>query len=228
MDADNRKFSSAEIYADVKTKLTTGRFLQGSKLRAERVRHTYNCSASTVREVFLKLSCEGHLEAIEQKGFRVPMGTPENRTDLIRMRLLLELEGVRLSLEKGGLDWEAELAASFHKLAHIENIILQTGKIVANMNLWNDAEYNFHKSLISACGSKLLLETHHNIYNRFRQQLINDDTNFGFDEHNVEEHRLIFEAVLTRDFKVTSDLLSSHIDKDLRHRSKLQLVAARV
>ncbi len=156
METADRKYSAAEIYADVKGKLTSGKFLQGGKLRAERLRHTYNCSASTVREVFLKLACEGHLEAIEQRGFRVPMGTSESRTDLIRMRVLLEKEGLKLSLENGGLDWEAELAASYHKLAHIENVIQQSGKIVSNMLFWNEAEYAFHKALISACDSKLL------------------------------------------------------------------------
>ena len=221
----DRKFSAAEIYADVKAKLTSGKFLQGGKLRAERLRLTYNCSASTVREVFLKLACEGHLEAIEQRGFRVPMGTPESRIDLIRMRVLLEREGLKMSLENGGLDWESELAASYHKLAHIENVILQSGKIVSNMVFWNEAEYAFHKALISACSSKLLLETHHNIYNRFRQQLISDDSNYGFDVRNIEEHKAIFEQAIKRDFALCSSILETHIDKDLRHRSKLQKVA---
>lgn len=228
MDEKSKKLSSAEIYDDVKAKLTAGKFLQGGKLRAERIRHNYNCSASTVREVFLKLSCEGHLEAIEQKGFRVPLGTAENRTDLIHMRLLLEKEGARLSLEKGGLDWEAELAASYHKLAHVENIIMDSGKILPHVAFWNEAEYSFHKTLISACGSKLLLEMHHNIYNRFRQQLISDDTNFGFDVTNVKEHKLIFEAALRHEVSTCVDLLQTHIDKDLRHRSKVQLLAARI
>ena len=225
METADRKYSAAEVYADVKGKLTSGKFLQGGKLRAERLRHTYNCSASTVREVFLKLACEGHLEAIEQRGFRVPMGTSESRTDLIRMRVLLEKEGLKLSLENGGLDWEAELAASYHKLAHIENVIQQSGKIVSNMLFWNEAEYAFHKALISACDSKLLLETHYNIYNRFRQQLISDDSNYGFDVRNIEEHKAIFEYAIKRDYPLCASILETHIDKDLRHRSKLQKFA---
>ncbi len=220
------KYSSSEIYSDIKSKLTIGKFLQGSKLRAERLRLNYNCSASTIREVMLKLSCEGHLEAVEQKGFRVPMGTSESRTDLVRMRVLLEKEGLKLSLENGKLDWEAELAASYHKLAHIENVIQQSGRIVSNMLFWNEAEYSFHKALISACESKLLLETHYNIYNRFRQQLISDDTNYGFDIRNIAEHKAIFDAAIKRNYPLCSSILESHIDKDLSHRSKLQKVAA--
>lgn len=226
MDASVRKFSSSEIYLDVKTKLMAGKFLQGGKLRAERLRHTYNCSASTVREVLLKLSCEGHLDAIEQRGFRVPLGTSETRIGLIHMRLLLEKEGAKLSIEKGGMDWEADLAASYHKLAHVENTIMQSGKILPHLTFWNEAEYSFHYTLISACGSQLLLDMHHNIYNRFRQQLISDDTNFGFDETNVKEHKQIFEAALGHQTEICLALLDKHIDKDLRHRSKVHLVAA--
>lgn len=216
----DKKLASAEIYTDIKDRLCSGKFIQGSRLRAEKLRQTYGCSASTMREVFFRLACEGHIESIEQKGFRVPMGTAEIRTELIGLRVMLEKEGARLSLEKGDLEWEAQLTASYHKLNHIELTIVDTGKILPHVLVWNKAEFSFHEALISACGSRLLMNTHRNIYERFRQHLIGDDTSFGFRRENIAEHRQILDAALARDFDLCQQRIESHINKDLTRRSK--------
>jgi DNA-binding GntR family transcriptional regulator len=226
VDEATRKLPSAEIYADMKDRLASGKFIQGSRLRAEKIRAGYGCSASTMREILFRLACEGHVEAIDQKGFRVPMGTAQIRTELIGLRVILEKEGLRLSLLNGDLEWEAQLSASFHKLNHIEETIAESGRIIPYLKVWNQAEFDFHRSLISACGSALLMDTHRNIYDRFRQHLVGDDTSFGFRRENIREHRQILETALTRDLDQCQNAIEIHIDKDLTRRSKYHQHAA--
>ena len=215
------------LYARLKEQLSAGKYIQGSRLRADKLRHNFNCSASALREVFLRLSTEGFLEAIPQRGFRVPRTSPVIRNDLVMMRIMLEQQGVRLSVANGTVDWEAAIVSSHHKLASIENTMNKTQKLVPHLNDWNAAELGFHKALISACQSPLLIRTHENICHRFRMHLLSDDTLYGFRDININEHREIMEAALERDAEKCCERLATHINKNLSDQSKYLLAEKR-
>lgn len=221
-----QKTSSQQVYEDLKAALAGGNFILGSRLRAERIKEKYNCSASTVREAFLRLACEGHLQAIEQKGFRVPLASLKVRNELISMRVLLEKEGAKISIENGDLDWESEVTANYHKLNLIEKRILKEGKVKPYLSRWNQAEYDFHWSIISACNSDILISTHKNIYERFRQNLLGDDMNFGFTKDIFKDHKDIMETALDRDYPRCAKAIEHNIDKDLTRRSKEQYLSS--
>ncbi|MEO0864978.1 MAG: FCD domain-containing protein, partial [Pseudomonadota bacterium] len=56
------------------------------------------------------------------------------------------------------------------------------------------AEAQFHETLISACGSQTLIDTHHRVYCRFRQQLMVEDRDFDFISKNIMHHQQILDA----------------------------------
>ncbi len=205
----------ADIFDDMRHRLITGEFGYGTKLRAEKLRHDYNCSASTVREVLFRLSTVGLVEFQEQRGFRAPFQSVERQHELTHMRILLETEGACLSIRMGGVEWESRLTAAHHKLSHIETRVRSSGDLIPLLGLWSRAEQEFHETLIDACGSGLLMRTHAVIYEQFRQQLVSAETNYGYFPENIREHQAILDAALQRNEDLMRVCVNDHLARNL-------------
>lgn len=211
MQENQTLYSSQQIYDNLRYKLITAGFKPGEKLKSEVLRQKYNCAASTMREVLFRLSCKGFVDFQEQRGFRVPFTSKEALHDLTQMRIILETQGVRLSMSHNTIEWHAKLTAAHHKLAHIESVMWKTGDVQPHVSIWNDAEWDFHDTLIMNCGSEILRATHKTIYARFRQHLVSGLNHFGFREKNVGEHAGILEAVLANDPELCSKRIHDHL-----------------
>lgn len=205
----------ADIFDDMRHRLITGEFGYGSKLRAEKLRQDYNCSASTVREVLFRLSTVGLVDFQEQRGFRSPFQSVERQHELTHMRILLETEGACLSIRLGGVEWESRLSAAHHKLSHIETRVRSSGDVIPLLGLWSRAEQEFHETLIDACGSGLLKRTHKVIYEQFRQQLVSAETNYGYFPENIREHQAILDAALERNEDLMRVTVNDHLARNL-------------
>ncbi|SFR42401.1 GntR family transcriptional regulator [Litoreibacter janthinus] len=209
------KMETPEIYADLHRKLVTAQFDHGEKLKPEDLRQTYGCSANTIREVLFRLSTVGLVSFEEQRGFRARSTSRERQHDLTQFRILLEQEGVSLSIKHGDIEWEARLSAAHHKLSHIESEVRRTGTVERLLPLWSNAEWEFHDTLISACNSPLLRETYKTIYDQFRQQLVSRVTNYGYYPDNIEEHQSILEAALARDEALCRQHIHDHLARNM-------------
>lgn len=211
MSENNSPKSSTSIYSDIRMRLISAGFQPGQKMKPEDLRKAYGCAANTIREALFRLSCDGFLDFEEQKGFRMPNSSHAMLLELGRLRILLEQEGARLSIASGSLEWEANLLAAHHKLGHIEAKMRTDADISPHIPVWCESEWHFHKSLISACGSRLLRETHRNIYDRFRQHLVTERNQFGFRPDNVAEHQCIVDAALAGNAALCAANIQEHI-----------------
>jgi DNA-binding GntR family transcriptional regulator len=204
-----------DMYRDLERRLTTNEFLHGAKLRAEILREEFGCSASSVREVLLRLSTQGLVNFREQRGFRVPERSSQKLIELTHVRILLEGEGAVLSIREGGVAWEARLTAAHHKLIHIENRIQALDDPTELVDIWFSCEGEFHQTLISACGSGTLKQLHSQIYAQFRQQLMEADRRFDFISANIKQHAEILDAALKADEALTRKRIHDHLKRHL-------------
>lgn len=211
------RFETPDIYDDLLRQLITARLTAGQKLKPADLQGTYGCSANTVREVLLRLSMVGLVSFESQRGFRVTEVTLKRREDVARFRIFLEQEGAARSMERGGVAWESRLSAAHHKLKHIETQLASDGLVETHMALWSDAEFEFHETLISACGSDLLRETYANVYLQFRQQMIGLEPKFTphYFHSIVDEHQAILGAALARDATACRDAIAAHLARHL-------------
>ncbi|QBF34310.1 GntR family transcriptional regulator [Thalassococcus sp. S3] len=211
------RIDTPDIYEDIQRKLMTAAFRPGQKLKPSELQGEYGCSANTIRDVLLRLSTVGLVDFEMQRGFRARMTTPERRRDITQFRILLEQEGAILSMQKGGVAWEAGLSAAHHKLKHIETQVVRSEDGQPPMALWSDAEREFHETLISACGSPILRETYGNIYIQFRQQMVGLERDFGADYFRaiIAEHQAILNAALARDVVQCRDAIYDHLKRNL-------------
>ena len=188
-----KKTLAGTAYAKIKADVTGGVFAPGQRLRIEDLRQAYGTGASPLREALSRLAAEGIVVSIGQRGFRVPPVSVEELRDITSMRILLETEALRQSIEHGDDEWEAEVVASFHRLTKAE---IGVG---ADFPEWEQLNKRFHDALLSACPSRWLLRFYETMYDQHRRYraLSIQATNSPRDVH--AEHERIKDAALARD-----------------------------
>jgi GntR family transcriptional regulator, carbon starvation induced regulator len=194
--------------------IVAGRLQPGSRLAiTELVRH-YDIGATPLREGLSRLVSRGLIVAIGQRGFRVASVSRDDLADITRVRVVIEVEALRLAMAKGGDAWEANILSTLHQLRrHIERVGI---KFREGAEDFDALHKGFHTSLLQACGSLRLLAAHSDLYDqayRYRRLMMR-----GFDsgERFAEVHRELAERVIARDAAKAQAVLAEHLESTLR------------
>ncbi|EHM02827.1 transcriptional regulator, GntR family [Acetobacteraceae bacterium AT-5844] len=195
-------------YRRIRTDIIFGRLAPGQRLALDWMRETYGTSISTLRELLSRLSSEELVRAEGLKGFEVaPVSAAELR-EVAALRLLLENHALEQSFAAGGLDWEGTVVAAHHKLSAVEQTLLAGSNAEAEQ--WKRYDWEFHHALVSACGSRALLQTHAAIYDRYlRYQMVAVVFRGAV---AADEHRKLLEAALARDVTAARAVLKQHVE----------------
>jgi hypothetical protein len=70
-----------------------------------------------VREALSRLTSDGIVENVPQKGFVVAPVSPEDLKDLTSVRIDIENRCLDLAIKKGDLAWEGRILSSYHRLS---------------------------------------------------------------------------------------------------------------
>ena len=203
-------------YRRIRSDIIFGVLPPGRKLRLEKVSESYGTSISTLRELLNRMCAEGLIVAESQRGFEVAPVSADDFRQVAELRLLLENHALQQSFAAGDLDWEGHVVSAHHKLAVLEKRMLEGQR--QNQELWKQCDRDFHHSLISACGSDVLLAAHATAYDRYlRYQMI---TVVFRGEIAAREHQALLEASLVRDFKRAQTIMISHIQGCVEHALK--------
>jgi len=200
-------------YRRIRADIIFGRLPPSQKLKLDSLKETYETSVSTLREILNRLSSEGLVVAEGQRGFEV---TPISATDLreiAALRLLLETHALEQSFERGEMEWEARLVATHYKLSRMEQL-MATGD-TSRAEDWKRYDWEFHQALISACGSKLLMETHSAVFDKYLRYQMVALSYRG--EIASREHQQLLDAALKRDQKTAIKILTVHIEAGVEH-----------
>jgi GntR family carbon starvation induced transcriptional regulator len=194
--------------------ILAGRLKPESRLAiTELVRH-YDIGATPLREGLSRLVSRGLIVAIGQRGFRVASVSRDDLADITRVRVVIEVEALRLAMAKGGDAWEANILSALHQLRrHIERVGI---KFREGAEDFDALHKGFHTSLLQACGSMRLLAAHSDLYDqayRYRRLMMR-----GFDsgERFAEVHRELAERVIARDAAEAQAMLAEHLESTLR------------
>jgi DNA-binding GntR family transcriptional regulator len=200
-------------YGRIRGDIISGRLAPGQRLRLDKLRRTYGASVSTLREILSRLSSEGLVLAEGQRGFEVPPVSVENLKEIADLRLLLENRALEDSFAAGDLEWEDRVVAAHHKLASMERRMSQGDR--SQVDLWKRYDWEFHQALISACGSRVLMETHAAVFDKYlRYQLI--ALSFRGDIA-ATEHKFLHDCALNRDAETAKEVLSRHVEGGVEH-----------
>jgi len=195
-------------YRQIRSDIIFGRLEPGQKLRLEDLKQDYRTSISTLRELLSRLASEGLIVAEGHRGFEVAPVSIENMREVAAMRLLLECHALTRSFSAGDMEWEGRVVAAHHKLSRLEQLLIAGND--ADAETWKRYDWEFHRALISGCGSAALLETHAGIYDKYlRYQMI---AVIFRGEVAAIEHRQLLDCALKRDAAKACKILRKHID----------------
>ena len=181
----------------------------------EALRERYGMGVSPLREALMRLDAEGLVQLEQNKGFRVSEVSRENLLDLMRTRIEIESIALRWSLQKGGVEWEANLLGAFHRLSR-QTKIDPTDPETINEG-WSREHASFHAALVSASGSPALGKT--SIRERLFEQAeryvsLSIMSNAPLRD-DVGEHKQLMRAALKCDAEKTIELNRLHISRTL-------------
>jgi len=137
----------------------------------------------------------------------VPPVTAADLRELAGLRLLLEGHALAQSFAAGDVEWEGRVVAAHHKLDVVERRMVAGRRDEAPA--WKRYDGEFHQALISACGSRALMQAHASAFERYLRYLM---VAFCFrGEAAAGEHRRLRDAALDRDAPTAVAVLEEHI-----------------
>lgn len=202
----NVETAGEKAYRRLRSDIIFGRLAPSSKLRLEVLKDAYGIGISTLRELLNRLTSEGLVVAENARGFEVAPVSADNFKELANLRLLLESHALQRSFALGDMDWEGRVVAAHHKLATMEKRTLAGDKHGVEVLKRYDSE--FHQALLSACGSRVLLDAHAAVFDKYVRYLM---IAVIFREAAPPEHHKLLECALMRDSKRAKTVLSAHI-----------------
>jgi DNA-binding GntR family transcriptional regulator len=194
-------------YRRIRADIIVGRLAPGQRLKLDGLKEAYGVSVSTLRELLNRLTSEGLIVAESARGFEVAPVSPDNLKEVAHLRLLLECHALERSFAAGDMEWEGRVVAAHHKLASIESRATNGG--LRDDELLKRYDSEFHQALLSACGSRVLLEAHASIFDKYIRYLMIAVIFRG--ELAAREHRKLLECALKRDATTAKAVLTKHI-----------------
>lgn len=211
MDDQTQKTSLTEqITEALRDAIVMADYAPLAKLKISELADRFDASSGIVREALSRLSAEGLVKALPQKGFVVAPVSRSDLEELTDVRVAIERQCLSSSIEKGGLSWEAELIAARHRLRGITDQVLKN-PAPENVREWIQSHTGFHDALTNACGNRWWLQIRRQLFlqsERYRQ-LSGLSTEAGRDV--VAEHEAIAKATLERNSKRACVLIEEHM-----------------
>lgn len=199
-------------YETLRNGLIWGRWKSGERLIPQHLKEELNCTSSVLREAMLRLAGEGVLVSEKNHGFRAVSHTRETFREAAHLRLILEREAVEMALRNGDFEWEMALSAAHQKLAYVEKQMVQTKDAAEYVKHWSMQDWGFHSTLMSACGSTLLMRAYKSAFDTFRMYAVSEYENYGFSEDTtIKEHLAIYEAAIQRDVAACIKAIEQHV-----------------
>ena len=199
---------ASSVYDMMRQDILKGDLPPGEKLRVEYMRDRYGVGASPIREALNRLSVDGVVMRVDQKGFRVATVSVAELDELIKTRCWLEETAIRESIAAGDDAWEERLVMAFHRLSKAPRSAEQITYAI-NPD-WEVLHRAFHLALIGACGSRWLIsycEQLNDLADRYRQLAVR----VTYPRRNeLDEHKAIMDAAVNRDPDRAVEVLMDH------------------
>ena len=199
---------ASSVFDRIRREILSGELPPGEKLRIEHLRKRYGVGGSPIREALNRLSVEGMVSRVDQKGFRVADISVDELDELIKTRCWLEATAVRESITHGDDAWEEGVVLAFHRLSKAPRSA-EAQSFAVNPE-WEDLHRAFHMAVIAGSGSRWLdayCEQLNDLAERYRQFAIRASYP---QRHELDEHRAIMEAAVARDADAAEKVLLDH------------------
>lgn len=208
---DNAAPLAERAYRELRRAIVRGEFEPGARLRVEELTRRFSVSSSPVREALNRLSEQGLVRMLENRGFRVAPLTAAGVSDLARVRLLVECEALRDAIVHGNDAWEAQAVAAGHALGLSERRLGSEARALDDD--WSARHRAFHLSLYAACTSPMLRELADLLFDNAERYRRWAARHRQTQRRKHDEHQQLLSAALARDTDKAVALLRAHITR---------------
>lgn len=203
-----KQMLSEQVYAHLRDAILRGDHAPGDPLKPQDLAKEQGVSLAVVREALVRVVGEGLADRLPNRGFAVPAVTDRRWQEIAEARRTVEPVVLRMSIERGDVDWEARVRASHHRLARTPAYLPEEGEYYTSA--WSEAHRVFHRTLLEGCGNPVLLET-------FDRMWTASELARRWSAHRTPgrdgalEHRRLEEAALARDADTAAEVLIRHL-----------------
>ncbi|MFH8982582.1 GntR family transcriptional regulator [Streptomyces varsoviensis] len=209
--ASGKRMLSEQIYAYLRDAIMRGTYAPGEALKPQDLAKEQGVSLAVVREALVRVAGEGLADRLPNRGFAVPAYSDRRWQEIAEARRTIEPVVLRMSVERGDIDWEARVRAAHHRLSRTPAYGPEEPEAgVYYSAAWSEAHRVFHRTLLEGCGNPVLLETFDRMWTASelarRWSAHRDPGRAGADEH-----RRLEEAAVARDADAAAEVLSQHL-----------------
>lgn len=208
----------ARVLAQMRADIVKCRHMPNERLTLEALRDQYGAGFSPLREALMRLAAEGLVQLTQNKGFRTAAMSRDSLFDLMQSRIDIESVVLRRSIENGGVDWEADLLAAFHRLSKQRKLARGQGDAISPE--WSTMHRAFHRALIAACKSPIMLSIRENLFEKAERYMALAILSKLAPRDDLAEHEQIMRAALARNVARALTLNREHIERTFNKVAK--------
>ncbi|MEV7803001.1 GntR family transcriptional regulator [Microbispora sp. NPDC088329] len=203
-----KQMLSEQVYAHLREAIMRGDHAPGDALKPQDLAKEQGVSLAVVREALVRVVGEGLADRLPNRGFAVPAFSDRRWQEIAEARRTIEPVVLRMSVERGDIDWEARVRAAHHRLARTPVFTPEEGEHYSDA--WAEAHRVFHRTLLEGCGNPVLLETCDRLWTASELARRFSARRTPGRDH-VGEHRRLEEAALARDADTAAEALARHL-----------------
>ncbi|WP_267246467.1 GntR family transcriptional regulator [Streptomyces sp. PR69] len=206
--SSGKQMLSEQVYAHLRDAIMRGDHSPGDALKPQDLAKEQGVSLAVVREALVRLVGEGLADRLPNRGFAVPSFSDRRWQEIAEARRTIEPVVLRMSVERGDVDWEARVRAAHHRLARTPAYAPEEGEYYSGA--WSEAHRAFHRTLLEGCGNPVLLETFDRMWTA-SELARRWSAHHNPDRDYAGEHRRLEEAALSRDADTAAEVLTRHL-----------------
>ncbi|WP_432035395.1 GntR family transcriptional regulator [Streptomyces cucumeris] len=203
-----KQMLSEQVYAHLRGAILRGDHAPGDALKPQDLAKEQGVSLAVVREALVRVVGEGLADRLPNRGFAVPAFSDRRWQEIAEARRSIEPVVLRMSVERGDVDWEARVRAAHHRLARTPAYVPEGGEHYSGA--WSEAHRVFHRTLLEGCGNPVLLETFDRMWTA-SELARRWSAHRHPDRDHADEHRRLEEAALARDAHTAAEVLAQHL-----------------
>lgn len=192
------------VFNTLRQAILTGELKPGERLMEIHLANRLGVSRTPIREAIRKLELEGLVTMIPRRGAEVAQITEKSMNDVLEVRKALDALCVELAcdrIEAQALENLQEACNKFEQAVETRDIKKIAREDVA-----------LHDIIVKATDNQRLMQLVYNLSEqmyRYRFEYIKDVSQH---ERLVEEHRIIYHAIVNKDKETASKAAKMHID----------------
>lgn len=184
-------------YANIKKDIIQGSIKPGSKIIVRELSERYSASETPIKQALNRLVTEGLVESIPRKGMKVKDVTWSEISDILEMRLMMDLFFVRPVIMT--LDGSLELHAQFEENIRQDLEYAENNENVSEYQTVYKLDHDFHELYLKCSGNQKAVQVFNTLNSHVYSTYLYGKQPRAKTIEGIKEHRMIYDALCEKD-----------------------------